>query len=205
MTTELLVKALRWVCVEGSVDVDSIELIRRVRRGDDLAWEAFVRLHQARVFGLAYHTLGYAEDARDLTQEVFVRVYQHLSRVPEPEGVVPWLVRITRNACIDAQRRRQARPPAWDLPVEDVAGPVANELTSDESRDAQLHKVQLYQALRTLTDLNREMILLKEIHGLSLEEIARTLGVPLGTVKSRANRARLELVDKLTAAGWGAD
>lgn len=198
-------KALRWVCVEGSVNADSIELIRRVRRGDDLAWEAFVRLHQARVFGLAYHTLGHAEDARDITQEVFVRVYQHLSRVPEPEGVVPWLVRITRNACIDAQRRRQARPPAWDLPVEDVAEPIANEPTSDESRDAQLRKVRLYQALHTLTDLNREMILLKEIHGLSLEEIARTLGVPLGTVKSRANRARLELVDKLTAAGWGAD
>jgi RNA polymerase sigma-70 factor, ECF subfamily len=189
--------------VEGPVDVDPNELLRRVRRGDQLAWEAFVRLHQARVFGLAYHTLGHAEDARDITQEVFVRIYQHLSRVPEPEGLVPWLVRITRNACIDAQRRRQARPPAWDLPVEEVAGP--GELGSDEARDAQLRKVRLYQALCTLTDLNREMILLKEIHGLSLEEIARTLGVPLGTVKSRASRARLELADKLTAAGWGAD
>jgi RNA polymerase sigma-70 factor (ECF subfamily) len=199
------VKALRQVRVEGPVDVDPNELVRRVRRGDDLAWEAFVRMHQARVFGLAYHTLGHAEDARDITQEVFVRVYQHLSRVPAAEGLVPWLVRITRNACIDAQRRRQARPPAWDLPVEDVAGPGAPELGIDEARDAQLRKVRLYQALRTLTELNREIILLKEIHGLSLEEIARTLGVPLGTVKSRASRARLELADKLTAAGWGAD
>jgi RNA polymerase sigma-70 factor (ECF subfamily) len=179
------------------------DLVRRVRRADALAWEAFVRLHQSRVFGLAYHLLGSAEDARDVSQEVFVRIFQHLARVPDAEAVVPWLLRVTRNGCIDAQRRRRARPPAWDLPVEDVMVEAPSELGPEAAHQAKARKLELYRALRELTALNRELILLKEIHGLTFEEIAQTLGVPVGTVKSRSNRARLELADKLAASGWG--
>ena len=179
------------------------QLLDLVRRGDELAWEAFVRRFQSRVFGLAYHYTTHAEDARDLTQEVFVRIYQNLGRMPEVEGLVGWLVRLTRNACIDFLRRRKARPPAWDLPVEEVFGLATGEADPAEAHLADARRRGLHQALRELTDLNREMILLKEIQGLALEEIARLLDVPLGTVKSRSNRARLELADKLTALGWG--
>lgn len=177
--------------------------LRLVRQGDPLAWEAFVRAHQGRVFGLAYHYTTHAEDARDLTQDVFVRIYQNLDRIPEGEGLVGWLVRLTRNACIDFLRRRKARPPAWDLPVEEVFGLASPEADPAQAHLAAAQRRGLHQALRELTELNREMILLKEIQGLALEEIARLLGVPLGTVKSRSNRARLELADKLTALGWG--
>jgi RNA polymerase sigma-70 factor, ECF subfamily len=181
----------------------SNDLLRLVRQGDDLAWEAFVRAHQGRVFGLAYHYTTHAEDARDLAQDVFVRIYQHLDRIPDSEGLVPWLVRITRNACIDFLRRRKARPPGWDLPVEvfsDLKDTAPDPLAAHEARR---RSEGLHRALRELSNLNREMILLKEIQGLALEEIARLLEVPLGTVKSRSNRARLELADKLAAAGWG--
>ena len=183
--------------------MDEASSIRLVRRGDPLAWEAFVRQHQGRVFGLAYHYTAHAEDARDLTQEVFVRIYQNLDRIPEAEGLVGWLVRLTRNACIDFLRRRKARPPAWDLPVEEVFALACAEPGPEAAHLAAARRRGVHQALRELTDLNREMILLKEIQGLTLEEIARLLGVPLGTVKSRSNRARLELADKLTAMGWG--
>jgi RNA polymerase sigma-70 factor (ECF subfamily) len=183
--------------------MDPAELLRLVRQGDPLAWEAFVREHQGRVFGLAYHYTTHAEDARDLTQEVFVRIYQNLGRMPEVEGLVGWLVRLTRNACIDFLRRRKARPPAWDLPVEEVFGLASGEADPETAHLETVRRRGLHQALRELTDLNREMILLKEIQGLALEEIARLLDVPLGTVKSRSNRARLELADKLTAMGWG--
>ncbi len=183
--------------------MEPAEHLRLVRQGDPLAWEAFVREHQGRVFGLAYHYTTHAEDARDLAQEVFVRIYQNLGRIPEDGGLVPWLVTLTRNACIDFLRRRQARPPAWDLPVEEVFGLASGEAGPEEAHLEVARRRGLHQALRELTDLNREMILLKEIQGLALEEIARLLGVPLGTVKSRSNRARLELAEKLTALGWG--
>ena len=183
--------------------MDPEELIRQVRLGDELAWEAFVRAHQGRVFGLAYHYTTHAEDARDLAQEVFVRIYQNLARIPEADGVVGWLLRITRNASIDFLRRKQARPPAWDLPVEDFQGLASPEPDPQAAHEAQARRVEIHRALRDLSDLNREMILLKEIHGLGLEEIARMLEIPLGTAKSRSNRARLELADKLAAAGWG--
>lgn len=174
-----------------------------VRRGDELAWEFFVRAFQGRVFGLAYHYTAQAEDARDLAQDVFVRIYQNLALVPDEPGCLPWIIRITRNACIDHLRRRKARPPLWDLPADELFDLRATDQTPEEAHLAAARKTMVHRALQELTDLNREIILLKEIQGLGLDEIAAILEIPLGTVKSRSNRARLELAQKLCAAGMG--
>ena len=174
-----------------------------VRRGDELAWEAFVRCFQARVFGLAYHYTAHAEDARDLTQDVFIRIYQNLVLVPDEEGCLPWIIRITRNACIDHLRRRKARPPLWDLAADEMFDLRSPDQNPEEVHLEAIRKTMVHRALQELTDLNREIILLKEIQGLGLEEIAAILEVPVGTVKSRSHRARLELAQRLTAAGMG--
>jgi RNA polymerase sigma-70 factor, ECF subfamily len=179
------------------------QLLDLVRHGDELAWEAFVRRFQGRVFGLAYHYTAQAEDARDLTQDVFVRVYQHLALVPGEEGCLPWIIRITRNACIDHLRRRKARPPLWDLPADELFDLRSTDRNPEEAHLEAVRKTMVHRALQALTDLNREIILLKEIQGLGLEEIAAILEVPVGTVKSRSHRARLELAEKLVAAGMG--
>jgi len=176
-------------------------LLQRVRAGDELAWEAFVRQHQGRVFGLAYHYTGHAEDARDLAQEAFVQIFRNLPRLPDESGLVPWMLCITRNLCMDFFRRRKARPPTWDIPVEEMGHLSATEAHPEQELHEQARKVMVHRALRELTDLNREMILLKDIQGLALDEIATLLGIPLGTAKSRSNRARLELADKLLAMG----
>lgn len=176
-------------------------LLQRVRAGDELAWEAFVRQHQGRVFGLAYHYTGHAEDARDLAQEAFVQIFRNLPRLPDESGLVPWMLCITRNLCMDFFRRRKARPPAWDIPVEEMGHLSATVAHPEQELHEQARKVMVHRALRELTDLNREMILLKDIQGLALDEIATLLGIPLGTAKSRSNRARLELADKLLAMG----
>ena len=176
-------------------------LLQRVAAGDELAWEAFVREHQGRIFGLAYHYLGHAEDARDLAQETFVQIYRHRHRLPDPAGLLPWMLRITRNLCMDLFRRRKARPPAWDIPVEDMGHLQAQGEDPGQQLQDQARKAMVHRALRELTDLNREMILLKDIQGLTLEDIAALLDIPLGTVKSRSNRARLELAEKLLAMG----
>lgn len=179
------------------------QLIPLVRRGDDLAWEAFVKRFQGRVFGLAYHYTGHAEDARDLAQDVFVRIYQNLAIIPYETGCLPWILRITRNACIDHLRRAQARPPLWDLPADEMFDLRSTEQNPEEAQLEATRKATLHLALRGLTDLNREILLLKEIQGLGVDEIAEMLEVPVGTVKSRSHRARLELAEKLAAAGMG--
>ncbi|HJW31977.1 MAG TPA: sigma-70 family RNA polymerase sigma factor [Holophagaceae bacterium] len=175
-----------------------------LRQGDPLAWEGFVRTHQGRVYGLAYHYTTQAEDARDLTQDVFVRVYQNLALLPDEDGWLPWILRITRNACIDHLRRRKARPPLWDVPAEELFHLSSPELNPEEAHLERVRTTMVHQALQELTDLNREILLLKEIQGLKVEAIAEILDVPVGTVKSRSNRARIELAQKLTAAGLGA-
>ncbi|MBI3131418.1 MAG: sigma-70 family RNA polymerase sigma factor [Acidobacteria bacterium] len=175
-----------------------------LRNGDPLAWEAFVRAYQGRVYGLAYHYTTQAEDARDLTQDVFVRIYQNLAMLPGEEGRLPWILRITRNACIDHLRRRKARPPLWDGPAEELFHLRSPELNPEEAHLEQVRAARVHQALQELTYLNREILLLKEIQGLKVEAIAEILEVPVGTVKSRSNRARLELAQKLTAIGMGA-
>ena len=176
-------------------------LLQRVGAGDELAWEAFVRQHQGRVFGLAYHYLGHAEDARDLAQETFVKIYRNRQRLPEEPGLLPWMLCITRNLCMDLFRRRKTRPPVWDIPVEDLGHLHAQEEDPAQQFHDQARKAMVHRALRELTDLNREMILLKDIQGLALDDIATLLDIPLGTAKSRSNRARLELAEKLLAMG----
>lgn len=183
--------------------MDLSEILRSCRSGDELAWEALVRQHQARVYAVAYHYVGNAEDARDLAQEVFVRIYQNLRLCTDAQMFIPWMIRIARNACVDHLRRRKARPPAQDIDAAE-AGYLPAEGRNPEELWAESSKRRMvYRAVRELTDLNREIILLKEILGLSLEEISSMLRVPLGTVKSRSSRARLELAQKLIALNHG--
>jgi len=184
--------------------MEQAELLERCRRGDELAWEELVRRHQARVYGIALGYTGSGEEARDVAQEVFIRVWKRLDSCPSPDLFQPWLVRIARNACVDHLRRRKARPPAQDVPADELrtlaaTGPDPEEHAADESRRA-----LVYRALQKLSDINREMILLKDVQGLALEEIAQMLNVPLGTVKSRTNRARLELARAVMALQGGA-
>jgi len=182
---------------EGPGSVETPSLIDRCRAGDALAWEALVRRYQGRVLGLAVHYARDREEARDWAQDVFVRVYRKLGAYDgDDERLLPWLLSVARNVCIDRLRRRKARPPAQDVPVEetDVPDAAADPLEATErSARARL----LHRAIERLGEGHREMILLKEIQGLKLEEIARMLALPLGTVKSRSNRARVELATRI--------
>ena len=95
------------------------QLVERCRAGDGLAWEALVRRYHGRVFGVAWHYLRDREEAGDMTQDVFIKIYERLGDFDAADRFLPWLIRITRNACIDRLRRIKARPPASDLRVED--------------------------------------------------------------------------------------
>ncbi len=112
---------------------------------------------------------------------------------------IPWLMRIARNLTIDHLRHRKARPPSSDISAEDLWNLPASGNNPEEEWAANSRKQLISRALQDLTELNREIILLKEIQGLTLEEIAVLLKVPLGTVKSRSNRARVELAERVMA------
>ena len=179
------------------------ELLDRCRQGDGLAWEALVRRFQGRVYGIAYYYTGNVEEARDLAQDIFVKIYSRLETCTRAETFIPWMIRLARNASIDRLRKTKARPPAAGIPVEEMfdlkaPGPDPAEVWRTTSRKELIHR-----ALQRLSQINREMILLKEIQGMTLEEVADLLKIPVGTAKSRSNRARLELAREVMALSGG--
>ena len=179
-------------------------ILERCRTGDELAWEALVRQYQGRVIGLARHYVGNLEEAHDVAQEIFIRIYRHIDRCESADHFLPWMLRIGRNACIDHLRRRKVRPPGQDVPADERIDLASNIPSPEDEWVRDTRKRLVHMAIQALSELNREVIVLREIQGLSLEETATTLSVPLGTVKSRCNRARLELAKKLQSLTGGA-
>ncbi len=174
------------------------ELLKRCQEGDELAWEVLVREHQGRICAMAFNYVGDMDEALDLAQDIFVRVYNKLETWAEPGKFTPWLMRVARNACLDHLRLRGARPPRQDIPAAEMVdlshgGPTPEDQLLHLSRRRLVHR-----ALQDLTTSNREMIVMKDIQGLTLEEISGMLDLPLGTVKSRSSRARLALARVVT-------
>ena len=183
--------------------MDQKELLQRCLAGDELAWEVLVREHQGRICAVAYGYVGEQDEALDLAQDIFIRIYQRLHTCSDPERFVSWMIRIARNACIDHLRRRKARPPRQDIPAEEMLNLRDNGPTAEDEMVRSSQQRLVYRALRHISEINREIILLKDIQGLPLEEIAGLLDLPLGTVKSRSSRARLELATAITRLGDG--
>ena len=179
------------------------ELLERCQQGDELAWEALVRRYQSRILGLTIHYVGHSEDARDLAQEIFVKIYRRLSSCREPEHFEAWMLRIGRNACLDHQRRRKVRPPAQDLPIEEWTGLSDSTPAGDEYMLLQSRRRLVHRAMAALNETNREILLLRDIQGLAFSEIAAMLAIPVGTAKSRSNRARLALAEKIVEWSGG--
>jgi RNA polymerase sigma factor (sigma-70 family) len=153
-------------------------------------WEQVVRDHSARVYRLAYRLSGNAQDAEDLTQETFVRVFRSLASY-SPGTFEGWLHRITTNLFLDMVRRRQRiRFDALPEDTERLPGtaPSPEQVYADTHLDPQVQA-----ALDALSPEFRVAVVLCDIEGLTYEEIAATLGIKLGTVRSRIHRGRVQL------------
>jgi RNA polymerase sigma-70 factor (ECF subfamily) len=174
------------------------DLLPGCRGGDEAAWRELVERHTRKVFGLAYRFTGRVDEAEDLTQEVFVKVYQTLDKYREADGPFgAWLMAVARNHAIDHYRRgRQERARRTEDPVVLETAPARGEHPiaglEREERARLVHR-----GLRALPPDLRLPLILCDLQGLSYDEIATSLKVPLGTVKSRINRARLELAKRL--------
>ncbi|HEX9189355.1 MAG TPA: sigma-70 family RNA polymerase sigma factor [Vicinamibacteria bacterium] len=173
-------------------------LLPRCREGDEAAWRELVARHTRRVFGLAYRFTGRVDEAEDLTQEVFVKVYQTLGRYRESDGPFGgWLMAVARNHAIDHDRRRKQER----LRRSDDPGALETMPSRDEHPIAGLEREErsrlVHRGLAALPADLRLPLILCDLQGRPYEEIASELGIPLGTVKSRINRARLELAKRL--------
>jgi RNA polymerase sigma-70 factor, ECF subfamily len=171
------------------------ELVRRCRAGDSVAWEQVVHEYSRRVYNLAYRFTGRHESAEDLTQEVFVRVYRSLEQYdPQAGDLANWLMRLARNLVIDDYRRRGRTPTDVGEDLTDHEYRLESHLDSpDRGVELQERSSQVHVAISKLPPDLRECVILRDIEEMAYQEIVDILRIPVGTVKSRINRGRIEL------------
>ncbi len=172
------------------------QLVERCLSGEEAAWEDLVRVHTRRVYAICYRFTGSDQEAQDLTQEVFLRVFRSLKSFRAGEGsFTVWLARLSRNLLIDNYRRTKLDR-STDSIEEQL--PMLEERTAMSARTEGLvagrEASELLQgALQKLSPELRETVILRDLEELEYREIAQVLNVPEGTVKSRLNRGRAEL------------
>ena len=179
------------------------DLVASCRTGDPEAFERLVRLHEAMVVNLADRLLGDVEEARDVAQEVFLQVYKRLDAFEGRSSLKTWIYRIAVNQCHNRRRfwrrrRRDREAPLDERLVENSNVPGARPAASPYDETLRLERARRVQAaLLELRFEQRSVLVLREVEGLSCEEVAAALGVPEGTIKSRLSRAREAMRRKL--------
>jgi len=182
------------------------ELVARARAGDQDAFEQLVLDNQNRVFTLAFRMVNDREEAADLAQEAFLKAWQGLPSFQGDSSFSTWVYRLATNVCIDwlrKQKRRQEIEPVASLDDEESGWAEPADPGQDPQRQlehAELHRA-LARALQALPDYQRQVLVMRELSGLSYQEIGQALDLDLGTVKSRIARARLALRKILLADG----
>jgi len=179
-----------------------LELVRRAQKGDVKAFEELLGRYRRKVFGLAMGMVGNRDDAMDVMQDAFVRVYRHLGSFQGDSSFYTWVYRITMNLCIDHVRKagRMRAAPYEDRLAHEVAEGGGVPIVSvrhdvNPEKAARRHEVmeKLVAALETLPRHHRQVIVMREFEGLTYEEMAQVLQVPKGTIMSRLFHARHKL------------
>jgi RNA polymerase sigma-70 factor (ECF subfamily) len=189
--------------VQAASSGDAIEsLIQRCLRGDQNAWELIVRQYWRKVFNIAYKFVGKHDEAEDLTQEIFIKIFKSLSSFDRRANFQTWLISVSRNLCIDHYRSVRKERETIDRQVD------PNQLTPASTDPGPMAALEqrdrvtlLRQALGQLPDTLRTAVLMRDIQEMSYQEIADKLGLPEGTVKSRINRGRTELARHVKKQG----
>ena len=178
------------------------EVIERCRAGDPKAFEEIVSRTQKRVFNIGYRILGNAEEAKEVAQEVFLSVFGSIKDLREEGKFDSWLVQITLNHCRNRwkylKRRHYFTSDSLDDPYETEEGEMPKLMEHPSDNPEVLYEKKMIQefiqkGLRNLKDEQRELIVLRDLQGFSYEEIGKLFRCPVGTVKSKVHRARMDL------------
>ena len=172
-------------------------LARRALRGDPRAWEDIVERYGRRIFNLCLQFAGAAPEAEDLTQEIFLKIHGNLGQYRGEVPLAAWVLRLARNLCIDQYRRHRLRKES-EVHGEDALLERPSPL-GDPAADLQKRERRrlVRGVLREMPVELAEVVMLRDLQGLSYDEVTSALEVPLGTVKSRLYRARRELVSRV--------
>jgi RNA polymerase sigma-70 factor, ECF subfamily len=187
----------------GTVTADTLDerqLVRQAQNGEKAAFETLVHRHQHRVFAVARGILKRQEDVEDVAQQVFVKAYFSLQRFDQRAAFSTWLYKITVNECWDLLRKRKARPLVYES---DFSEEQSRQYSSSEREtskgpdtgDRMAMRERLETMLGQLDPRDRAMLILKEVQGFSVEEIAESMGLNSNTVKVRLFRARRRIVE----------
>ena len=176
-------------------DADQL-LVRRAQKGDVDAFESLYSQHLKRVYNIAWRMMGNPSDAEDVAQEVMLKAWRALPAFKLDSALGTWLYRITMNACADELRRRKAQT----VSVEQMQAD-GQELASDGFEEGSVTQGSIAGAVSRLSEEYRAALILRDIQGYSYEEIADILRCPIGTVRSRINRAREQMRNMLYGNG----
>lgn len=184
--------------IEGSVSTtEEQDLVARCRQGEDDAWKELVDRFGQKVYAIAYHFTMRREDAEELSQEIFLKVFENLHRYDGGFPLVAWILSVSRNLCIDRYRRRK-REKSFRFVSDDAVSVLLK--SDDDPASTALKKERtriLFSALSEIPEDLAEILILRDMNGLAYEEIGKALELPDGTVKSRLFRARAEVARRI--------
>jgi len=181
------------------VEQDDGQLIRSACQGDTAAFGVLVRKYQARLCTSLTHVCGSLDDAEDIAQEAFVQAYIKLRSFAGGSAFYTWLYRIAVNAAISRKRKRREQTSVESKRDENGLEPLDDGERADERLLREERAAQVQRALRRLSDEHRQILVLREIDDCDYDQIASILELPVGTVRSRLHRARLQLKEQLDA------
>ncbi|MCC7417477.1 MAG: RNA polymerase sigma factor [Acidobacteria bacterium] len=182
-----------------SPPADSTEaLIQRCLGGDQTAWDLIVSQHWRKVFNVAYKFVGRHDEAEDLAQDIFLKIFRSLDTFDRRANFQTWLISVSRNLCIDHYRSVRKERETVDRGVDaSTLSPVSKEASPVQALEQRDRVALLRQAMAALPETLRTAVLMRDIQELSYQEIADALRLPEGTVKSRINRGRTELARQI--------
>src|SRR5258707_15892248 len=183
-----------------AVDGEERNLVRAAQKGDKAAFETLVQRHQHRVFAVARGILKRQEDVEDIAQQVFVKAYLSLKRFDQRAAFSTWLYKITVNECWDLLRKRKSRPLVYESDFSEEQSRQYSAIERESTKgldtsDRMAMRERLENMLGQLEKRDRAMLILKEVEGFSVEEIADSMGLNANTVKVRLFRARRRIVE----------
>lgn len=173
-------------------------LIKKCKKGDLDAFETLIKNHQKRAYNIALKMLKNPEDAMDISQEAFIKVFKYIDSYNNKSSFSTWIYRIVINTCLDYIKKNKNNVLYLDEPINTDDGSIKREITDNKNNpekilEKKINNEDINKAISMLKVKHRMIIILRDIQGFSYEEISKMLNLPLGTVKSRVKRARENL------------